>query len=204
MPDLGSALIHLVDDDPSVLRAVERLLRYSGHRCLLHVDARSFLARYDRSVPGCVLLDLELPDMDGFAVQSAIAGAHPVIFLTGNGDIAGSVRAIKSGAIDFLTKPCAAPELLAAVATALAADAARRMEAARRCDAVARLATLTPRERQVLDEVIQGRLNKQIAASIKTSEKTVKVHRFRLMRKLEARSVPDLIRIVFEAGHRPE
>jgi len=196
---MGSPLIHLIDDDPCFLAATDRMLRSAGHHCLRHPNARSFLANHNPSIPGCVVLDLELPDMNGLKVQHAVDGTHPVVFLAGTRDIAVAVRAIKSGAIDFLTKPCVSSDLLAAVEEALAADAALRAERARRQKSAGLVARLTTRERQVLDQIVLGKLNKQIAAEIGASEKTVKVHRFRLMRKLEARSVPDLIRTLRDA-----
>jgi FixJ family two-component response regulator len=192
--------VQLVDDDPAVLEAVGRLLRSAGHLCRPHADAHAFLESYDPSVLGCIVLDLDLPNLDGFAVQSAVEGGHPVIFLTGTGDIPSSVRALKSGAVDFLTKPCSAGTLVAAVEEALAADAAMRAERDRSMQARELLPRLTPREREVLERVISGRLNKQIAAELGTSEKTIKVHRFRVMRKLGAKCVPDLIATVNRAG----
>jgi FixJ family two-component response regulator len=197
-------VIHLVDDDEAVLRALARLLRAAGHRCTAHSGAEGFLALHDPEAPGCAILDLGLPDIDGFGIleRLSVGGvARPVIFLTGIGDVPSSVRAMKAGAVDFLTKPVEAAALLAAVEAALVRDAAIRAARAEG-DAVRRgLARLTPRERQVLDGVLAGRLNKQIAWDLGTAEKTVKVHRGRMMKKMGVRTVADLIRGV--TAHRP-
>jgi FixJ family two-component response regulator len=196
-------VIHIVDDDAVVLRSLARLLGAAGHHCETHGDAEAFLARHDPDAPGCAILDLGLPGMDGFAVQQHLATGdveRPVIFLTGVGDIPSSVQAMKAGAVDFLTKPVEAAALLAAVERALERDAAAR--AARAEDEAVRrnLARLTPREREVLDGVLAGRLNKQIAWDLGTAEKTVKVHRGRMMKKMGVRTIADLIRIV--TAHR--
>ena len=192
-------VIYLVDDDESVLRSLARLLATAGHRCEVYASAEAFLVRHDPETPGCAILDLGLPGMDGFAVQQNLSAGgveRSVIFLTGIGDIPASVRAMKAGAVDFLTKPVEAAALLAAVAQAMGRDAAAR--AARTEDAAVRqnLARLTPREREVLDGVLAGRLNKQIAWELGAAEKTVKVHRGRMMRKMGVRTIADLIRVV--------
>jgi FixJ family two-component response regulator len=192
-------VVHLVDDDPAVLRALARLIDAAGYRCVAHPDAEAFLAQHDPAEPGCAVVDLGLPGMDGFGVQASLATgatARPVVFLTGAGDIPASVRAMKAGAVDFLTKPVEPAALLAAVAEALRHDAQARAARDAGAEIVRRLATLTPRERQVLDRVVAGRLNKQIAADLGSAEKTVKIHRSRVMRKLGARTVADLIRMV--------
>jgi FixJ family two-component response regulator len=196
-------VIYLVDDDNSVLRSLSRLLNAAGHRCEAYASAEEFLARHDPEAPGCAILDLGLPAMDGFAVQQRLSAGYlerPIIFLTGIGDIQASVRAMKAGAVDFLTKPVEEAALLAAVALAIERDVVARA-ARREDDAVCRnLARLTPREREVLDGVLAGRLNKQIAWEIGTAEKTVKVHRGRMMRKMGVRTVADLIRLA--TAHR--
>jgi FixJ family two-component response regulator len=196
-------VIYLVDDDNSVLRSLSRLLNAAGHRCEAYASAEEFLARHDPEAPGCAILDLGLPAMDGFAVQQRLSAGYlerPIIFLTGIGDIPASVRAMKAGAVDFLTKPVEEAALLAAVALAIERDVVARA-ARREDDAVCEsLARLTPRERQVLDGVLAGRLNKQIAWEIGAAEKTVKVHRGRMMRKMGVRTVADLIRLA--TAHR--
>jgi FixJ family two-component response regulator len=192
-------VIHIVDDDAVVRRSLARLLGAAGHRCEIHGDAEAFLASHDPDAPGCAILDLGLPGMDGLAVQQHLASCgagRAVIFLTGIGDIPISVQAMKAGAVDFLTKPVEATTLLAAVERALERDAAVR--AARAEDEAVRrnLALLTPREREVLEGVLAGRLNKQIAWELGTAEKTVKVHRGRMMKKMGVRTIADLIRVV--------
>lgn len=196
-------VIHLIDDDPSVRRALGRLLAAAGHRCEAHASAEAFLARQPDAAPGCAVIDLQLPGASGFDLQARLAELEPtlpLIFLTGHGDIPASVRAMKGGAVDFLTKPVESAALLAAIATAL--ERGRALRAVRTAEAGvdARLARLTPREREVLDRVVEGRLNKQIAVELGVAEKTVKVHRARAMHKLEARTVADLVRLV--VGHR--
>ena len=185
-------VIYVVDDDEAVLRSLARVLTAAGYGSEAHASAEAFLARHDPEAPGCVILDLGLPGMDGFEVQQKLAAGgseRSVIFLTGLGDIPASVRAMKAGAVDFLTKPVEAGALLAAVEQAIARDAAARAALAEG-DAVRRnLARLTPREREVLEGVLAGRLNKQIAWELGTAEKTVKVHRGRMMKKMGFRSL---------------
>src|SRR5262249_28077580 len=164
---------------------------------------QEFLARHDATVPGCAVLDVAMPGLDGLALQQALTagGSHrPVIFLTGQGDIPTSVRAMRAGAIDFLTKPVSQQDLLAAIARAELEDAkARRIDA--ELESVrARLMTLTPREREVFAHVVAGRLNKQIAGDIGTVEKTIKVHRGRMMQKLGVRTVAALVHMAERAG----
>lgn len=199
---MTAAVIHLVDDDPTVLKALVRLLSVAGHVCESHESAEAFLTRADPAEPGCAIVDVGLPGLDGFAIQERLSagGGWPVIFITGIGDIPASVRAMKAGAVDFLTKPVEAATLLAAVDQALARDAALRVERVEG-DRVRRgLDSLTPREREVLEGVLAGRLNKQIAWDLQTAEKTVKVHRGRMMKKMGVRTLADLIRLV--TSHR--
>jgi FixJ family two-component response regulator len=196
-------VVHLVDDDPSVRRALGRLLAAAGHRCEAYDSAEAFLARQPDAGPGCAVIDLQLPGASGLDLQARLAeldATLTLIFLTGRGDIPTSVRAMKGGAVDFLTKPVEAAALLAAIAAAL--DRGRALRAARTAEAGvdARLARLTPRESEVLDMVVEGRLNKQIAADLGVAEKTIKVHRARVMQKLEVHTVADLVRLVI--GHR--
>jgi RNA polymerase sigma factor (sigma-70 family) len=192
-------VVHLVDDDPSVRRALGRLLAAAGHRCETHASAEAFLARRPDAGSGCAVIDLQLPGASGLDLQARLAELGetlPLIFLTGRGDIPASVRAMKGGAVDFLTKPVEAAALLAAIAAAL--DQGRALRAARAAEAGvdACLARLTPREREVLHMVVEGRLNKQIAADLGVAEKTIKVHRARVMQKLEVRTIADLVRLV--------
>jgi len=199
----SGATVFLVDDDPGVLKALTRLLRAAGHEVRAFASPQQFLAQHDPSVPGCAVFDVAMPGLDGLQLQAALSVGgteRPVIFITGVGDIPTSVRAIKAGAIDFLAKPINDKKLLPAIAEAIENDAAAR----RRHDELAsirqRLATLTPREREVLTHVVAGKLNKQIAYELGTVEKTVKVHRGRMMSKLGVRTVADLVRLAAQAG----
>ena len=156
-----------------------------------------------RELPGCAIFDVSMPGLDGLQLQQAMtaAGSHrPVIFLTGKGDIPTSVRAMKAGAIDFLTKPVNGADLLGAIARAEEQDARSRRSNAELASIQAKIATLTPREREVLSHVVAGRLNKQIAGDLGTVEKTIKVHRSRMMIKLGVRTVADLVRMAEKAG----
>jgi FixJ family two-component response regulator len=199
-------VIFLVDDDEGVLKALNTMLTAEGHEVQAFSSASDFLARHDRSIPGCAIFDVSMPDLDGIELQRALqerGTERPVIFITGVGDVPTSVQAMKAGAVDFLTKPIKAQQLLEAIAVASEREAqviASRDELAAINE---RLATLTLREREVLTHVIAGRLNKQIAAEIGTVEKTVKMHRGRVMHKMGVRSVVDLVRIAEKAGVQP-
>jgi FixJ family two-component response regulator len=190
--------VFLVDDDPSVVRGLSRLLREAGFEVSGFQSAPDYLHSYDKDVPGCAILDLALGAFHGLDLLRATARddyARPTIFITGNSDIATAIRAMKVGAIDFLVKPINEDALIAAVQEAMARDREARAQAAARDAVTARLSKLTPRERDVLGKVVQGRLNKQIAADLNIAEKTVKFHRGRLMQKMNVRSVADLTRI---------
>jgi FixJ family two-component response regulator len=189
----------LLDDDESVLRSLRRLLSASGYLVTVYRDARAFLASEDLHTADCVILDLGLPDSDGFRVQEALAaagGSQSIVFLTGRGDIPASVRAMKAGAVDFLTKPVEAETLLAAVSVARQRARSWRETEEKKASVVRRLESLTARETQVMHLVVAGLLNKQIAADLGTVEKTIKVHRGRMMAKLGVRTVADLVRLV--------
>ena len=195
--------VYLVDDDPDVLVATERLLSSEGLTVAAFQSARAFLEHYDAAVPGCLVLDLAMPEVTGPELQRTLAERDaplPIVFLTGRGDIRACAKAMKDGAVDFLAKPVDDSDLLSAVNQALAMAAALQTEHAARARAESALAALTPRERQVLVQVVAGRLNKQIAADLGTGEKTVKYHRGNLMKKLGVRSVPQLVRLVQHAG----
>jgi FixJ family two-component response regulator len=191
--------VFLVDDDPSVLSALGRLLRSAGYTVEVHASPLGFLERAAAALRGCVVVDLRMPEVGGLELQEELARRGcllPLVFLTGHGDVPSTVRAMKAGAIDFLSKPCEDTDLLAALDRALARErderAAREAHEARRT----RFEELTPREREVCLRVAQGRLNKQIAAELGTAEKTIKVHRGRVMEKLGVESVADLVRFV--------
>jgi FixJ family two-component response regulator len=198
-----STTVYVVDDDPDVLKALERLLQSIGLNVATFLSPEQFLERHDPDKPGCLVLDLQLPGLSGLDVQKALeqrSSFLPIIFLTGRGDIATSVQAMKHGAADFLTKPVDDALLIATIHEALAKDQALRRGHLERERVTQCLATLTERERQVLDLVVAGRLNKQIASDLGTTEKTVKFHRGNLMRKMGARVVADLVKMVERAG----
>src|SRR5262245_50358686 len=166
--------VFLVDDDPGVLKALSRLLRANGHDTRLYTSPQEFLAHHDATVPGCAVLDVSMPGLDGLELQQALTatGSHrPVIFLTGRGGIPMRVRAMRAGAVDFLTKPVCDQDLLAAIARAEKLDIKSRHTEAELASIQAKVATLTPREREVLAHVVAGRLNKQIAYVLGTVEK---------------------------------
>jgi FixJ family two-component response regulator len=195
--------VFLVDDDADVLKALARLLRASGYDSREFASSRDFLREHDASMPGCAVFDVAMPDLDGLALQQALAAKgieRPVIFLTGRGDIPTTVRAMKAGAVDFLTKPVDADALLAAIDSARERESRGREARAEMDFFIARLATLTPREREVFGHVIAGRLNKQIAYDLGTVEKTIKVHRSRMMEKMGVRSLAELVRLAERAG----
>ena len=199
------AILYVVDDDDAVRAALGRLLSAGGYRVAAFQSAETFLVQHDPHAHGCIVLDVAMPGLDGLALQQLLAerGSHmPVIFLTGRADVPMTVRAMKRGAFDFLTKPVDGDELFPAVARALERDLALRRADAARAATESRLSTLTAREREVLTHVMAGRLNKQIAADLGTAEKTVKVHRARGMEKMHVRSVAELVRLVERA--RPQ
>jgi FixJ family two-component response regulator len=190
--------IFLVDDDLPVLKALERLLQSAGYRTKAYSSAKTFLDEHDGSTPGCVVLDLAMPDFDGLDVQEALTRQsinRPVIFLTGKATVPKSVQAMKAGAIDFLTKPIGSSELLSAIKTCEERDKTQRHSEAQRTLILQRIAKLTPREREVLDYVIRGSLNKQIGFALGVHEKTIKVHRGRVFQKMGVRTVAELVRM---------
>lgn len=189
--------VFLVDDQAVVLQALTRLLDAAGYAVQAFSCASAFLASGALAQPGCLVLDLDMPEMDGLALQrqlAASASALPVIFLTGHGDIDSGVRAMKLGAADFLTKPVDDERLIAAIELGFAHNRAALYLRAEHEAILARLASLTAREREVMELVADGALNKQIAAVLGAAEKTVKVHRGRVMTKMQVRSVSALVR----------
>lgn len=196
--------VYLVDDDLPVRSALARLITSAGHRVELFDSARAFLERGSAGTePACLVLDVQMPDLSGLDLQrelNAADSAVPIIFITGHGSIPMSVSAMKAGAADFLPKPVPAAELLGAIERAIARGSRVRAERAERETIRRRLALLTPRERQVMNLVVEGRLNKQIAAELGAGEKTIKVHRARVMEKTLAGSVAELVRMVQKAG----
>jgi len=195
--------IYLVDDDPGVLKGLSRLLRARGFEVQSFASAGEFLCQHDPAIPGCAILDVAMPDLDGIELQEALIAAdthRPVVFLTGRGDIPMSVRAMRAGAVDFLTKPVSDEALLDAVGRARESDARSRDRLSELNSIQTKVRTLTPREREVLAHVVAGRLNKQIAGDLGTVEKTIKVHRSRMMVKLGVRTVADLVRMAEKVG----
>jgi FixJ family two-component response regulator len=190
-------VVRVVDDDPSFRVAVCRVVRKAGYEVREYASAGEFLMRDGEDMPGCVLLDLRMPGPSGLDLQESLSKRDPslpVIFLTAHGDVPLSVRAMKGGASDFLAKPVKREDLLSAISTALAKDEAERTARSELLSLRSCYDALSPREREVLRHVVAGRLNKQIASAIGTSERTVKAHRAKVMEKMRASSVADLVR----------
>jgi FixJ family two-component response regulator len=195
--------VFVVDDDPAILRAVLRLLKAAGYEVRMYPTSHALFQEHDAAIPGCLVLDLALPGLNGLQLQQALSGAaceRFIVFITGQADVASSVLAMKAGAVDFLIKPFDDKPLLTAVDTAIAKDRAAREARSELQSIERRLATLTQRERDVLRSVVNGRLNKQIAADLGIAEKTIKVHRHRMMAKMGAASLPELVRMAECAG----
>jgi FixJ family two-component response regulator len=196
-PEVEKPLVVIVDDDASVREGLSELILSAGFQSTSFASTRELLDADILDKPGCLILDVRMPGASGLDLQRQLAGngnPKPIIFLTGHGDIPMTVQAMKAGAVDFLTKPVRDQTLLDAVIAGVEMDAARRAQAAIVKRNVKRLETLTPREREVLQEVARGRLNKQIAFDLGISEVTVKLHRGNVMRKMEAASIGELIR----------
>ena len=194
-----SPTVFVVDDYAPVRKSIARLLHAAGFAVAVFGSAEEFLAQYDPQIVGCLVLDLAMPTLNGLELQHILAKAGsllPIIFLTGTADIPKSVQAMKHGASDFLTKPVNDEDLLAAVRVAIQKDRDRRREQTELSEIRTRLATLTPREREVLEYVVAGKLNKQIAGDLGTVEQTIKVHRARAMQKMRVQSVAELVRLI--------
>jgi FixJ family two-component response regulator len=201
-----NSTVFIVDDDTAVRKALSRLVAAGGYRPRAFGSADEFLKEHDPAEPGCALLDIAMPNVDGLQLQSALTAGgaeRPVVFVTGRGDIRQSVAAMKGGAVDFLTKPVEAAELLAAIGRATARDAENRRQRTEQALIWERVSQLTPREREVMMHVVAGRLNKQIAGALGTVEKTIKVHRGRMMTKMGLHSVADLVRVTERIGIHP-
>lgn len=199
---MSDAIVYVVDDDETVRRSLARLIRSVGLKVDTFASAQAFLEHKGQDRPSCLVLDVRLPGLSGLDLQAAMGQsqrAMPIIFITGRGNVPMTVRAMKGGAQDFLEKPFDDQELLDGIQRALARSREARAEDAERADIERRLATLTPRERQVLELVVAGLLNKQIAGELGAAEKTIKVHRGRVMKKMQADSVAGLVRMTQKA-----
>jgi FixJ family two-component response regulator len=198
-----ATLVHIVDDDDAVRESLGRLLRSHCYNVRLYRSAGEFLLASPIRSPGCVLLDLRMPGPGGLELQASLAkqeDSPAVVFMSGEGDIRSSVLAIRRGALDFLTKPIEADTLLAAVRAAIDFDTARRAERHRQADLRRRFAQLTPRERAVFDQVVAGKLNKQIAGMLQTCVRTVKSDRAHVMQTFRVHTLADLVRVSVELG----
>jgi FixJ family two-component response regulator len=195
--------VFLVDDDGALRRATSRLMTAAGFTVAAFASAEEFLGAFDAAAPGCLVLDLRMPGLGGLDLQRALAerGAElPIIFLSGQADVGASVHAMKGGAIDFLEKPVEEAVLIAAVERALERDATLRGARSSRTELERRYAQLTPREREVLALIVAGKLNKQAASSLGIAERTIKLHRSRVLEKMKAPSLADLVRMAEQLG----
>ncbi len=196
-------IVFVVEDDPALRDALQRLMRSVGLRAQTFGSAQEFLSSQRPDAPACLVLDVRLPGLSGLDLQRELAKAGielPIIFISGYGDIPMSVQAMKAGAVEFLTKPVRPQDLLDAIQQAIERDQSARHERADMADLRRRVNSLTPREQQVMELVVAGLLNKQIAAKLGTSEITIKVHRSQLMRKMRAKSLPELVRMADKLG----
>jgi FixJ family two-component response regulator len=200
---MADSIVYVIDDDDSVRRALARLIRSMGLRVETFPSAEAFLAHELADLPSCLILDVRLPGPSGLDLQATLGQSQttlPIIFITGHGSVPASVRAMKSGAVDFLQKPFDDQELIDGIRGALSRSRTARAAAARRAAIQRRLDGLTPREREVLRLVVAGMVNKRIAADLGAAEKTIKVHRGRVMKKMEADSVAELVRMMHQIG----
>jgi FixJ family two-component response regulator len=205
MAPTSGPTVFVVDDDEAVRKAVSRLLRSAGIAVAVFASPREFLAQYNPATPGCLVLDMAMPDFNGLQLQTALTEKGcilPIIFFTGHGDVSKSVQAMKQGAFDFLSKPVKDTDLLTAVRAAIERDTVVRREQAKLSEIRARLDTLTSREREVLEHVVSGKLNKQIAGDMGITQATVKMHRAHVMAKMKVQSVAELTRLTERCGTR--
>jgi FixJ family two-component response regulator len=204
-PPAAQPVVIVIDDDASVRRGLSNLVRSTGLGVKVFASAAEMLLSERPDVPSCLVLDVKLPELTGLELQTELAKSNihiPIIFITGHGDIPMTVRAMKAGAVDFLTKPFSTQEMLDAIAMAIERDRKRRQDEKLTSGVRARFEALTPREREVMALVTAGMMNKQVAAELRLSEITVKIHRGRIMRKMSARSLADLVRMAELLGVR--
>ena len=205
-PSRPATTVFVVDDDDGVRTSLGILLDSAGYRAVAFASAREFLDQYDAARPGCLLLDMRMPEMTGMELLHELAGRGaflPVIFITGHGDVPMAVESMKAGACDFLQMPFSPKDLLARIERALAADAEARQVLSRVEELRRRHATLTPREKEVMGLIVAGRANKVIAMDLGLSERTVEIHRARVMEKMATRSVAHLVRMALELEGQP-
>jgi FixJ family two-component response regulator len=205
-PDEAAPVVHVVEDDRAAREATARFLRAAGHVVETYATAVEFLESGPGIRPGCVVLDLQLPGPSGLDLQEALRRAEeplPIVFLSGRGDVRDSVRAMKSGAVDFLTKAAEGSALLDAVARAIDQDREDRVKRSRQRELRARFEQLSTREREVFAHLISGQLNKQVGFDLGISEHTIKIHRGRVLQKMQAASIADLVRMAAELGIEP-
>jgi len=199
--------VFVVDDEPDVRDALNLLIRSMGHQVQTFPSAAAFLAAYRPEQPGCLVLDVRLPGMSGLDLQQRLREqecAIPIVFISGHGDIPMAVRAVQAGAVDFLVKPFSDADLLDRIERALARDRQQRRQAAESADVKARLERLTPREKEVLRLLLRGAVNKMVARELDLSIRTVEIHRARILHKMGAANVPQLIRMVMRSGSERE
>jgi FixJ family two-component response regulator len=203
---MSEPIVFIIDDDPSARRGITRLVRAAGMKAESFSSAGEFLASGKCDGPGCIVLDVQMPDMTGPELQEELSVAEysmPIIFISAYGDVPTTARTMKKGAVDFLTKPVDRDDMLKAIRMSLAKDAENRAQQAERVSIHELIKTLTPREHEIMTYVITGMLNKQIAYDLDISEETVKIHRGRVMQKLGAVSVAELVRLCEKAGVAP-
>ena len=199
-------IVHVVDDDDAMRKMTALLIESVGLNVTVHPSAEAFLEAYEPDRTGCLVLDVRMPGMSGLALQRELAAQRiriPIIIITGHGDVPMAVETMRMGAVDFIEKPFREEQLLERIHQAIAQDAVDRRKHAKRADVLTRLALLTQREREVLDRVVVGRANKQIAAELGVGRKAIEAHRSRVMKKMQVHSGPELVHLIYNSGALP-